>query len=205
MRRIILWMYLLVATTSVLVSSCYESEGAIGQSDLQTKPSAQILARVMAYVQAHEQQMDFLTERNFSSKDMKVRQAMYRQSKDTTWLLIPIVRTLRDSMATADSLYFAPRRLFALSLITRDSARPRLWFVEQEPTREFHKANRTAFLYRHFTGRQDTYTEAGQLVHAIKIYNGWYDTQLTIKPADSNDSTYAKNYDGQVAAPWRRR
>lgn len=158
-----------------------------------------------AYVQAHEQQMDFLTERNFSSKDMKVRQAMYRQSKDTTWLLIPIVRTLRDSMATADSLYFAPRRLFALSLITRDSARPRLWFVEQEPTREFHKANRTAFLYRHFTGRQDTYNEAGQLVHAINIYNGWYDTQLTIKPADSNDSTYAKNYDGQVAAPWRRR
>ena len=37
------------------------------------------------------------------------------------------------------------------------------------------------------------------------IYNGWYDPQLTIKPADSNDSTYAKNYDGQVAAPWRRR
>lgn len=188
-----------------LATSCHESEGMRSHADLQTMPSAQILARVMAYVQAHEQQMDFLTERNFSSKDMKVRQAMYRQSKDTTWLLIPIVRTLRDSMATADSLYFAPRRLFALSLITRGSARPRLWFVEQEPTREFHKANRTAFLYRHFTGRQDTYTEAGQLVHAIKIYNGWYDTQLTIKPADSNDSTYAKNYDGQVAAPWRRR
>ena len=189
----------------LLATSCHESEGMRSHADLQTMPSAQILARVMAYVQAHEQQMDFLTERNFSSKDMKVRQAMYRQTKDTTWLLIPIVRTLRDSMATADSLYFAPRRLFALSLITRDSARPRLWFVEQEPTREFHKANRTAFLYRHFTGRQDTYTEAGQLVHAIKIYNGWYDTQLTIKPADSNDSTYAKNYDGQVAAPWRRR
>ena len=135
MRRIILWMYLLLATTPLLVGSCYEREGAIGQSDLQTKPSAQMLARVMAYVQAHEQQMDFLTERNFSSKDMKVRKAMYR----------------------------------------------------------------------HFTGRQDTYTEAGQLVHAIKIYNGWYDPQLTIKPADSNDSTYAKNYDGQVAAPWRRR
>lgn len=189
----------------LLATSCHESEGTRSHADLQTMPSDQILARVMAYVQAHEQQMDFLTERNFSSKDMKVRQAMYRQTKDTTWLLIPIVRTLRDSMATADSLYFAPRRLFALSLITRDSARPRLWFVEQEPTREFHKANRTAFLYRHFTGRQDTYTEAGQLVHAIKIYNGWYDTQLTIKPADSNDSTYAKNYDGQVAAPWRRR
>ena len=205
MKALISLKSVFVLAIVLLATSCHESEGTRSHADLQTMPSAQILARVMAYVQAHEQQMDFLTERNFSSKDMKVRQAMYRQSKDTTWLLIPIVRTLRDSMATADSLYFAPRRLFALSLITRDSARPRLWFVEQEPTREFHKANRTAFLYRHFTGRQDTYTEAGQLVHAIKIYNGWYDTQLTIKPADSNDSTYAKNYDGQVAAPWRRR
>lgn len=205
MKALISLKSVFVLAIVLLATSCHESEGTRSHADLQTKPSAQILARVMAYVQAHEQQMDFLTERNFSSKDMKVRQAMYRQTKDTTWLLIPIVRTLRDSMATADSLYFAPRRLFALSLITRDSARPRLWFVEQEPTREFHKANRTAFLYRHFTGRQDTYTEAGQLVHAIKIYNGWYDTQLTIKPADSNDSTYAKNYDGQVAAPWRRR
>lgn len=205
MKALISLKSVFVLAIVLLATSCHESEGTRSHADLQTMPSAQILARVMAYVQAHEQQMDFLTERNFSSKDMKVRQAMYRQTKDTTWLLIPIVRTLRDSMATADSLYFAPRRLFALSLITRDSARPRLWFVEQEPTREFHKANRTAFLYRHFTGRQDTYTEAGQLVHAIKIYNGWYDTQLTIKPADSNDSTYAKNYDGQVAAPWRRR
>ena len=205
MKALISLKSVFVLAIVLLATSCHESEGTRSHADLQTMPSAQILARVMAYVQAHEQQIDFLTERNFSSKDMKVRQAMYRQSKDTTWLLIPIVRTLRDSMATADSLYFAPRRLFALSLITRDSARPRLWFVEQEPTREFHKANRTAFLYRHFTGRQDTYTEAGQLVHAIKIYNGWYDTQLTIKPADSNDSTYAKNYDGQVAAPWRRR
>lgn len=205
MKALISLKSVFVLAIVLLATSCHESEGTRSHADLQTMPSAQILARVMAYVQAHEQQMDFLTERNFSSKDMKVRQAMYRQSKDTTWLLIPIVRTLRDSMATADSLYFAPRRLFALSLITRGSARPRLWFVEQEPTREFHKANRTAFLYRHFTGRQDTYTEAGQLVHAIKIYNGWYDTQLTIKPADSNDSTYAKNYDGQVAAPWRRR
>ena len=205
MKALISLKSVFVLAIVLLATSCHESEGMRSHADLQTMPSAQMLARVMAYVQAHEQQMDFLTERNFSSKDMKVRQAMYRQSKDTTWLLIPIVRTLRDSMATADSLYFAPRRLFALSLITRGSARPRLWFVEQEPTREFHKANRTAFLYRHFTGRQDTYTEAGQLVHAIKIYNGWYDTQLTIKPADSNDSTYAKNYDGQVAAPWRRR
>ena len=205
MKALISLKSVFVLAIVLLATSCHDSEGTRSHADLQTMPSDQILARVMAYVQAHEQQMDFLTERNFSSKDMKVRQAMYRQSKDTTWLLIPIVRTLRDSMATADSLYFAPRRLFALSLITRGSARPRLWFVEQEPTREFHKANRTAFLYRHFTGRQDTYTEAGQLVHAIKIYNGWYDTQLTIKPADSNDSTYAKNYDGQVAAPWRRR
>ena len=77
MRRIILWMCLLLAATPLLVGSCYEREGAIGQSDLQTKSADQMLARVMAYVQAHEQQIDFLTERIFSSKDMKVRQAMY--------------------------------------------------------------------------------------------------------------------------------
>ena len=69
-------MYLLLAATPLLVSSCYEREGTLGQSDLQNKPSDQILARVMAYVQAHEQQIDFLTERNFSGKDMKVRHAM---------------------------------------------------------------------------------------------------------------------------------
>ncbi len=77
MRRIILWMCLLLAATPLLVGSCYEREGAIGQSDLQTKSADQILARVMAYVQAHEQQIDFLTERILSSKDMKVRHAMY--------------------------------------------------------------------------------------------------------------------------------
>ena len=205
MKTLISLNSVFVLAIVLLATSSHESDGIRTHADLRTKPSDQILARVMAYVQAHEQQIDFLTERNFSSKDLKVRQAMYQQSKDTVWLLIPILRTLRDSMATADSLYFAPRRLFALSLITQGSARPRLWFVEQEPTREFHKENRTIFLYRHFSGRQDTYTEAGQLVHAIKIYNGWYDTQFTIKPADSNDSTYAKNYDGLVAAPWRRR
>ena len=193
-------MYLLLTATLLLVSSCYEREGTTGQTDLRAKSADQMLSRVMAYVQAHERQIDFLTERNFSSKDLKTKFARFQQSKDTAWLLIPIVRSLRDSMATADSLYFAPRRLFALSLITKGSAKPRLWFVEQEPTREFHKENRTDFFYRHFTGRQDTYSEAGLLVHAINIYNGWYDTQLTIKPAASQDSTYAQNYDEVVTA-----
>ena len=44
---------------------------------IHSMPNLHVLARVMAYVQAQEQQMDFLTERNFSSKDMKVRHAMY--------------------------------------------------------------------------------------------------------------------------------
>ena len=61
----------------LLATSCHDSEGTRSHADLQTMPSDQILARVMAYVQAHEQQMDFLTERIFSSKDMKVRHAMY--------------------------------------------------------------------------------------------------------------------------------
>ena len=61
----------------LLATSCHESEGTRRHADLQTMPSAQILARVMAYVQAHEQQIDFLTERNFSGKDMNVRHTMY--------------------------------------------------------------------------------------------------------------------------------
>ena len=61
----------------LLATSCHESEGMRSHADLQTMPSDQMLARVMAYVQAHEQQREFLTERNFSSKDMKVRHAMY--------------------------------------------------------------------------------------------------------------------------------
>lgn len=61
----------------LLATSCHESEGMRSHADLQTMPSDQMLARMMAYVQAQEQQMDFLTERNFSSKDMKVRHAMY--------------------------------------------------------------------------------------------------------------------------------
>ena len=77
MRRIILWMYLLLAATPLLATSCHDSEGTRRHADLQTMPSDQMLARVMAYVQAHEQQIDFLTERIFSSEGMKVRHAMY--------------------------------------------------------------------------------------------------------------------------------
>lgn len=61
----------------LLATSSHESEGMRSHVDLQTMPSGQMLVRVMAYVQAHEQQIDFLTERIFSSKDMKVRHAMY--------------------------------------------------------------------------------------------------------------------------------
>lgn len=61
----------------LLATSCHESEGMRSHADLQTMPSDQMLARMMAYVQAQEQQIVFLTERNFSSKDMKVRHAMY--------------------------------------------------------------------------------------------------------------------------------
>ena len=187
----------------LLATSCHESEGMRSHADLQTMPPDQMIARVMAYVQAHEQQIDFLTERNFSSKDMKVRHAMYQQSKDTAWVLIPIVRTLRDSMATADSLYFAPRRLFALSLITQGCARPRLWFVEQDPTREFHKANRTAFFYRHFTGRQDTYSEKGNKVNTVKLHGGKL-VLTRISETDSTDIIDNGSLDEVVVtAPWK--
>lgn len=77
MKALISLKSVFVLAIVLLATSCHESEGMRGHADLQTMPSDQMLARVIAYVQAHEQQIDFLTERNFSSKDMKVRHAMY--------------------------------------------------------------------------------------------------------------------------------
>ena len=77
MKALISLKSVFVLAIVLLATSCHESDGIRTHADLQTMPSAQMLARVMAYVQAHEQQMDFLTERIFSSKDMKVRHAMY--------------------------------------------------------------------------------------------------------------------------------
>ena len=77
MKALISLKSVFVLAIVLLATSCHESEGTRRHADLQTMPSAQILARVMAYVQAHEQQIDFLTERNFSGKDMNVRNTMY--------------------------------------------------------------------------------------------------------------------------------
>ena len=77
MKTLISLKSVFVLAIVLLATSCYDSEGTRSHADLQTMPSDQILARVMAYVQAHEQQIDFLTERIFSSKDMKVWHAMY--------------------------------------------------------------------------------------------------------------------------------
>ncbi|OYP72508.1 hypothetical protein CIK92_06775 [Prevotella sp. P4-67] len=77
MKALISLKSVFVLAIVLLATSCHESEGTRRHADLQTMPSAQILARVMAYVQAHEQQIDFFTERNFSGKDMNVRHTMY--------------------------------------------------------------------------------------------------------------------------------
>ena len=73
MKALISLKSVFVLAIVLLATSCHDSEGTRSHADLQTMPSDQMLARVIA----HEQQMDFLTERNFSSKDMKVRHAMY--------------------------------------------------------------------------------------------------------------------------------
>ena len=77
MKALISLKSVFVLAIVLLATSCHDSEGTRSHADLQSKPSDQMLARVMAYVQAHEQQIDFLTERIFSSKDMKVRHAIY--------------------------------------------------------------------------------------------------------------------------------
>ena len=77
MKALISLKSVFVLAIVLLATSCHESEGTRSHADLQTMPSAQLLARVLAYVQAHEQQIHFLTERNFSGKDMNVRHTMY--------------------------------------------------------------------------------------------------------------------------------
>ena len=77
MKALISLKSVFVLAIVLLATSCHESEWMRSHADLQTMPSDQILARVKAYVQAHEQQIDFLTERNFSGKDMNVRHTMY--------------------------------------------------------------------------------------------------------------------------------
>ena len=77
MKALISLKSVFVLAIVLLATSCHDSEGTRSHADLQTMPSDQMLARVMAYVQAHEQQIDFLTECILSSKDMKVRPAMY--------------------------------------------------------------------------------------------------------------------------------
>ena len=77
MKALISLKSVFVLAIVLLATSCHESDETPRHADLQTMPSAQILARVMAYVQSHEPQLDFLTERNFSGKDMNVRHTMY--------------------------------------------------------------------------------------------------------------------------------
>ena len=77
MKALISLKSVFVLAIVLLATSCHESEGMRSHADLQTMPSDQMLARVIAYVLAHVLQIDFLTERIFSSKDMKVRHAMY--------------------------------------------------------------------------------------------------------------------------------
>ena len=54
MKALISLKSVFVLAIVLLATCCHESEGMRSHADLQTMPSAQMLAWVMAYVQAHE-------------------------------------------------------------------------------------------------------------------------------------------------------
>lgn len=71
------------------------------------------------------------------------------------------MRPLRDSLATADSLFFAPRRIFAWARIVKGRSQPELRFIELDPTRDYHKVNRTRIRYQAFSGEMNFFNEDG--------------------------------------------
>lgn len=93
--------------------------------------------------------------------DLVVSMADCSITDDTIYVKIPFVRPLRDSLATADSLFFAPRRIFAWARIIKGRSQPELRFIELDPTRDYHKVNRTRIRYQAFSGEMNFFNEDG--------------------------------------------
>lgn len=93
-----------------LLMGC-QSHNAYGPGKDAGADGKKTLAGVVSYIRQHEQRMPYLQERNFSANDLVVSKADCSITDDTIYVKIPFVRPLRDSLATADSLFFAPRRI----------------------------------------------------------------------------------------------
>ena len=148
-----LFFYTRLLTLIVLMpilSSCHEQESYDFSHKEQTKIS-QILSEVMTYIRRQEQVIPYLIKKELRSSDFRASLARYKRTNDSLWVQIPIIQLQRDSLATMDSLFFAPKRTVACVLITKDCKYPQLCFYEESPTFNYHKANRTNIWYQHFT------------------------------------------------------
>ena len=138
-----------------------QSHNAYGPGKDAGADGQKTLAGVVSYIRQHEQRMPYLQERNFSANDLVVSKADCSITGDTIYVKIPFVRPLRDSLATADSLFFAPRRIFAWARIIKGRSQPELRFIELDPTRDYHKVNRTRIRYQAFSGEMNFFNEDG--------------------------------------------
>lgn len=130
------------------------------------------LTGVVSYLRQHGQQMPYLQERNFTANDLLVRMAICNKTDDTVYVKIPFVRAQCDSLATADSLYFAPRRMVVWGRVIKGMSQPEVRFIELEPTRDYHKANRNRIWYRAFSGEMNFFTENGFNDYSMEWVNG---------------------------------
>lgn len=115
---------LLAIAISLTMTSCLDRESVAPTTDAAYQQK--MITRVVSFIQAHEKQFTYLSERKLSSKDIRTRFAQARQFKDGVWIKIPVIRYLRDSISTADSLYFAPKRIVLLSQIEERHSKPKI-------------------------------------------------------------------------------
>ena len=200
-----LFFYTRLLTLIVLMpilSSCHEQETYDFSHKEQTKIS-QILSEVMTYIRRQEQVIPYLIKKELRSSDFRASLARYKRTNDSLWVQIPIIQLQRDSLATMDSLFFAPKRTVACVLITKDCKYPQLCFYEESPTFNYHKANRTNIWYQHFTGQLKIYNEKAHRVAILNMKDG-IPARTRFATADSTDTKDGGTLDEvEVTAPWK--
>lgn len=196
--RLLTYMVLLAILTSCHDQDTYDFSSR-KQADI-----SQIVSDVMAYISKREQSIPYLQERGLRNNDFRAGLARYKPANDSLFIQIPIIRLQRDSLATIDSLYFAPNRVVACVLITKDSKCPQLCFYEETPTFNYHKANRTKVWYKQFSGQLRMFNEGAHSVGTFTMDNGGI-VRTRFAAADSTDTKDGGTLEEvEVTAPWKR-
>ncbi len=170
-------------------------------SDNNRLVAEQALNSTMTYIKQNSKNMDYLNQRQYSTVDVKSKFARFLTSADSIWVFVPVVRYLCDSVSTVDSLKLQPMRTYALSFFKGDTNMRELWFVEESPSRAYHRNHTMAIWYRNLTGRQRYFNESGHLVSSKKLYDG-LKAQLTRSgDIDSSDNWEIDLPEVEVTAP----